>query len=138
MRLISAALLMTLAALPADAEPLRVPVDDDFSSFPIQWNTNKRSSTVYWNTYAASGRLVICGLIQHHDPSLMQHDRTLLNRASVEVNGTPAIDGLQYFARIGMSQKPKASRAECRVTDVPTPPPGSKVVLQMPTITVRD
>ncbi|WP_126975782.1 hypothetical protein [Frigidibacter oleivorans] len=138
MRLISAVLLMTLAALPARAEPLRVPVDDDFASFPIQRNITNRSSTVYWNTYAASGRLVICGLIQHHDPSLMMHDRTLLKRASVEVNGKPVIEGLQYFARVGMSQKPEASEAECRVTGVPVPPPDSKVVLMMPTITVRD
>ncbi len=59
MRSVFAAAFVLLAALPARADDLRIPLDEDFANFEVMWNKNEHSSTVYWNVVDYNGRLVM-------------------------------------------------------------------------------
>lgn len=134
MRSVIAAAFVLLAAIPARADTLSIPLDSDFAKFDVEWNTNKRSSTVYWTAVDYDGKLAICGLIQHHDASLMQYDRKLLRRSSMKVNGKTVLKGLSFFTAIGTGAKPERSEAACRVLDGPLPPKDAKFLLTTPSL----
>jgi len=132
MRSVLAAAFVLLAALPARAEDLRIPLDADFASFPVVWNTTDRSSTVYWNVVDYNGRLAVCGLIQHHDASLMQFDHKMLRGSTMKVNGKVVMKGMQFFTAIGAAGKPEKSQATCKLVDGPLPPKDSKFQFNTP------
>ncbi len=132
MRSVFAAAFVLLAALPARADDLRIPLDEDFANFEVMWNKNEHSSTVYWNVVDYNGRLAVCGLIQHHDASLMQFDHKMLRRSTMKINGKVALKGMEYFTAIGAGGKPEKSQATCKVLDGPLPPRDSQFEFNTP------
>ncbi|CAM5471974.1 hypothetical protein FALB51S_03282 [Frigidibacter albus] len=134
MRLVLAAAFALLAAIPARAEDIHIPLNSDFSSFALDWNTRNESSTVYWTTIEHGGKLAICGLIQHHDATLMQYDSKILRRSTIKVNGKVVLKGLQFFTTIGNGGKPEKSQATCRVLEGPLPPKDAQFLLTTPAL----
>lgn len=132
MRFFLAAAFLCLVAIPSRADDIRIPLDADFASFPVIWNSSDHSSTVYWNVLDYDGRLAVCGLIQHHDATLMQFDRKMLQRSTMKVNGKVVLKGMQYFAAIGMGGKPEKSQATCKLVDGPLPPQDSQFEFNTP------
>lgn len=138
MRFLAAAAFALLAALPARAEDIRVPFDADYWTIELNWNVRDNSSTVYWTPMDVDGRLAICGIIQHHDASLMQFDRKVLRGSSVKVNGKVVLKGLQFFTAIGAGATLARAEATCKVLDAPIPPRGSEFEAVVPPIRAYD
>lgn len=136
--LISLTTLCVLGTSVAAKEPkIQVAVNDKFNTFTQHWSRELGDTNFAWDIIKQDGEFLVCGVMASEKHSRMvQHNRTILRKSFIKVDGKKVMRGLPFFTVLKPGSDVSKGTAGCAVMPV-TLGPKSKVSIGIDRFKVR-
>lgn len=130
---------VSLSASPAVSQDNlpTVPVTKDFSISSSQWTSGLGKTHLAWRVIEQNGQIMVCGAIASDKHSTMsRHNRAILRKGFVKVQGKKVLRGLGYFTVAKSGTNILDAHATCKPIAAKVPPK-SRVLLGFDPVRVR-